>query len=381
MINKSLNRARSIELWLPLTVTVLVTIVVFFSNLDLKISGFFYNPQDKNWPLENNVFVTVVYNYGPQITGVLLLFALAVIILSYITPKFYVQRAKALFIIIAILLIPAFLVHVVMKETWKRPRPRSTIEFNGNHQFQKVLIVNDSNFKGRSFPSGHAAAGFILVAGYFLYKGKSRRKSLCWLGVGLIFGSVLSFVRIVMGGHFFSDTFWSFVLCWYGSYFLYYYWFLPYEAKLLSKPAFSLSKKRLLISGAFVFLILSAMAIFKGMIHPYNQEKKVYQTVVSVDVKKLKIFARVKKGNIHARFTDVQEIKVSTWAKGSGPTELQFERTFDFSEKVGLGELSITIKPTTWFWKYQSHTDIYVPRNLEVDWDIQSELGKIFWHE
>jgi len=63
---------------------------------------------------------------------------------------------------------------------------------------------------GRSFPSGHAAMGYVMVAGAYLISPRRPH----WLrglvlGGALTYGSLLGLTRIVQGGHFVSDVFWS----------------------------------------------------------------------------------------------------------------------------------------------------------------------------
>ena len=63
---------------------------------------------------------------------------------------------------------------------------------------------------GKSFPSGHAAMGYVLVLGTCLV---SPRRS-PWLrglvlGGALAYGSLLGATRVIQGGHFLSDVLWS----------------------------------------------------------------------------------------------------------------------------------------------------------------------------
>src|SRR5262249_26793316 len=62
----------------------------------------------------------------------------------------------------------------------------------------------------RSFPSGHAAMGYVLVLGTCLVP--PRRSARCrslMLGGALAYGSLLGATRIIQGGHFLSDVLWS----------------------------------------------------------------------------------------------------------------------------------------------------------------------------
>ncbi|OYW24720.1 MAG: hypothetical protein B7Z55_01380, partial [Planctomycetales bacterium 12-60-4] len=60
-----------------------------------------------------------------------------------------------------------------------------------------------------SFPSGHAAVAFYLMAPAFIVHGRRPRLAKGLLLFGLLFGACMSATRVVQGGHFASDVIWS----------------------------------------------------------------------------------------------------------------------------------------------------------------------------
>ena len=60
-----------------------------------------------------------------------------------------------------------------------------------------------------SFPSGHAAVAFYLIAPAFLVHGRRPRLANSLLTLGFLFGACMSITRVVQGGHFASDVMWS----------------------------------------------------------------------------------------------------------------------------------------------------------------------------
>ena len=64
--------------------------------------------------------------------------------------------------------------------------------------------------------------GCKILSLYFLNRHKGWRKSL-WIGLlALAWGSLIGFVRIAQGGHFFTDVLWSAAIVWLISALLYY---------------------------------------------------------------------------------------------------------------------------------------------------------------
>jgi len=68
---------------------------------------------------------------------------------------------------------------------------------------------------GRCLPSGHAGAGFCLLALYF-FGWSAGRSSWRWGGLvaGVVAGVSFGLIRVVQGAHFPSHVMWSAVVCW-----------------------------------------------------------------------------------------------------------------------------------------------------------------------
>jgi membrane-associated PAP2 superfamily phosphatase len=67
---------------------------------------------------------------------------------------------------------------------------------------------------GHCFPGGHAANGFSMLAGYFVFRDIDRRLAQRWLGAALLAGLLLGLVQQWRGAHFMSHTLWTAWLCW-----------------------------------------------------------------------------------------------------------------------------------------------------------------------
>ena len=110
----------------------------------------------------------------------------------------------ALFLVVG----PGILVNGVLKPCWNRPRPCNVTDFGGPRPFLPVWQRgHDEN--DASFPSGHAAMGFYLMAPAFVYCRRRPRLAAAFAALGLCAGAELGLARMVAGGHFPSDVLWS----------------------------------------------------------------------------------------------------------------------------------------------------------------------------
>ncbi len=126
-------------------------------------------------------------------------------------PRYKRLRIHATFVLLTAFLGPGLVVNAVLKEHWDRPRPHQTVELGGTRDYLPPLMMGDSG-NGKSFPSGHASAGFML--GVFFLIWLRRRPALAYVAllgaIGL--GVLLGIARMSAGDHFLSDVIWSAVI-------------------------------------------------------------------------------------------------------------------------------------------------------------------------
>ncbi|MBN1830209.1 MAG: phosphatase PAP2 family protein, partial [Deltaproteobacteria bacterium] len=199
---------RAATLMVPLCILMAATALFRFTNLDLAISALFFS-SSKGFYLSDRQPWKLLYEFG-EIPGLLL--GLGGLILF--GTGIFLRRASryrkiGLFLFLFLLVGPGFLVNGLMKEYWGRPRPCEIIQFNGAKNYLPILAKGTAH-EGRSFPSGHAAIAYVLMAPFFFLANAGRRRhSLAVLGLGLAFGAFVGLARIVQGGHFASDVLWS----------------------------------------------------------------------------------------------------------------------------------------------------------------------------
>jgi len=186
-------------------IALLGLLLVAVPSLDLRVSGWFYDPQ-AGFYLKNEPLVQFVYGLVPWVTRTvvtgLLLFLLGAWTFWRRRDFFVKQRRTALYLLLVMIVGPGLLVNSVFKDHWGRARPSQVTEFGGSKQFTRAAIPADQCPKNCSFVSGHASVGFYFLALAFVLP---RRRAL-WLVLGTGLGLGIGLVRIMQGGHFLSDV-------------------------------------------------------------------------------------------------------------------------------------------------------------------------------
>lgn len=117
-------------------------------------------------------------------------------------------KKQALFLLLLLAIGPGLLVNLALKDHLGRARPREIHEFGGQYPFTQIWRHGTAG-KNSSFPSGHAAVAFYLMAPWFVLRGRKRIQASCWLAGGLTYGCLVGTARILQGGHFLLDVFWA----------------------------------------------------------------------------------------------------------------------------------------------------------------------------
>jgi lipid A 4'-phosphatase len=195
------------RLWIIGCGFLLAALLATLMDIDLYLSDYFYEPTAaQQWFLKTAVPWIWLYRYGEWPTWLLAIGAALVWGGSFYRRSWVCYRRACALIVLAVMLGPGLLVNGVLKPLWGRPRPVQAELFGGSRPYQPWWHPGPIG-GGRSFPSGHAAMGYVLVLGTCLV---SQRRS-AWLhglvlGGALAYGSLLGATRIIQGGHFLSDV-------------------------------------------------------------------------------------------------------------------------------------------------------------------------------
>ena len=193
----------------PCLLVLLATLLFQRTGADLAISALFHDVAlDRGFTFAGHPLLLAIY-YGGLLPAWLLglgsLGILAAAAVRLISPA---GNRGALFLLAFFGIGPLLLVNVAYKGYWGRPRPDQTTCFGGSQQFLPVL-EKGAVARYHSFPSGHAAAGFCLIApAFLLYRRRPRLAGGC-LCCGLLCGLIVGLGRIIQGRHFASDVVWA----------------------------------------------------------------------------------------------------------------------------------------------------------------------------
>ena len=91
--------------------------------------------------------------------------------------------------------------NLYFKDTWGRARPVHVEEFGGSKIFTAAMIKSDQCEKNCSWIGGETSAAFSLFVGTLILK-----RAYIILAINFLFGALVIFCRLAMGGHFLSDN-------------------------------------------------------------------------------------------------------------------------------------------------------------------------------
>lgn len=81
--------------------------------------------------------------------------------------------------------------------------------FGGVKPWYPLLGTPPLDEPGRCWPGGHAAGGFSLLAGYFVWRDSNRSLARFWLMSSLTLGFVMSLTQVARGAHLLSHNLWT----------------------------------------------------------------------------------------------------------------------------------------------------------------------------
>jgi lipid A 4'-phosphatase len=179
-------------------------ILYFFLNpeVDLMVSKYYYNGSF----IDKSVFpYNVLYISGKVIVYAVSFAFVGLFILNFFKSKNYfgIKNSQIAYICFSALTGPLLIIHGIFKVYFPRARPVQIVQFGGDHQFTPVFHKSFSCQDCMSFASGHAAGAFFLTAFLFIVPEKYRNML---AAIILPYAFLVSYSRIVNGGHFLSDV-------------------------------------------------------------------------------------------------------------------------------------------------------------------------------
>jgi lipid A 4'-phosphatase len=191
-------------------------------QIDLTASRVFY-VSGRGFVLTDWPPVVLLYRSIPWITGGILALAAAAGIWLFLVgrPLWRLDGNALIFLVASMALGSGLLANTLLKGYWGRARPAQIEAFGGPRHFTPAPLPAAECPKNCAFVSGHAAAGFSLVAFAFLLPPSRLRRGIAAAALG--FGAVVGLGRMAQGAHFLSDIVYAGLLV-YGTTALLYWW-------------------------------------------------------------------------------------------------------------------------------------------------------------
>jgi lipid A 4'-phosphatase len=208
--------------WIPAVVLAIATVLFWTTDLDQASVWQFFSRDSAasadvgvRFPLGTHQPWKLLYDCGVYPALLLGCGGFVVWIVSFFWQKIASWRDPGLFFALVLIIGPGILVNCVLKPYWSRPRPHATKTFKSSDDprdpprdfvpvWWRGLGEEDS-----SFPSGHAAMGFYLMAPAFVFYRRRRWLAAGFLLFGLASGTTIGLARVVAGCHFPSDVLWA----------------------------------------------------------------------------------------------------------------------------------------------------------------------------
>jgi membrane-associated PAP2 superfamily phosphatase len=207
-------KKRLIELAVVAGCLFLATVAFWLTDADHSVASAVLGPEKISplgiqfWPAGSGPPWNILYIWAPFPAIVLAVTALILLAAGFFNPNVASCRRKAVFVLLLLALGPGLVVNVLLKDQLGRARPREVIEFGGSQQFTQFWQPGSTG-SNSSFPSGHAAIAFFMIAPWFVLRDNKHAIATGFLVFGLSFGSLVGVARILQGGHFVSDVVWA----------------------------------------------------------------------------------------------------------------------------------------------------------------------------
>lgn len=208
-IQSAESAARSTQppLLIPLLILLAGSLLIRIWDLDRLVETHFWSAT-AGWALGAAAWARFLYEFGTWPAIVAGVLGLSVCLYLQYRKTSLETRRLGLFLALVLLIGPGFIVNLVFKEHFGRPRPSEVHSFGGREAFVPLGVAGNAE-PGRSFPSGHASMGFYWM-GLFVYFWQDKRR-IAWLflALALLYGFAMGLARMAQGSHWPSDVLWS----------------------------------------------------------------------------------------------------------------------------------------------------------------------------
>ena len=181
-----------------------VLFFILFPKFDIFFSKLFFF--EEKFISDKYIFIRSLRSFLKDLMIVISIVSLLLIIVNifFKMKKKTFLKPRTKLILIGFLVGPVIgcglIANFYFKDNWGRARPINIQEFGGEKIYTQPFIISDQCERNCSWISGEASAAFSFIAGTIIIK------SPIFFLLNIIFGIIVSFCRIAMGGHFLSDN-------------------------------------------------------------------------------------------------------------------------------------------------------------------------------
>lgn len=208
------SRFQTCHLWLPLAISVLLTVLLMGLQGDLWLADHIYALEGYAWSLQAAYFTQDLLHVAGRQVSKDLWFTLALLaILSLLLPQARRWRWPLLYLLLSTALSTAAV--GLLKHWTNVDCPWDLLRYGGHKAYYGILSARPSTVAhGECFPAGHASAGYAWVALYFFALGECPRWRWWALGFALGLGGAFGLAQQLRGAHFLSHDVWTLMICW-----------------------------------------------------------------------------------------------------------------------------------------------------------------------
>lgn len=350
-----------------------ITLIFWFTPLDIAALDIFFAP-GKCWCMADGGVWKFLYHFGIYLGYVLALAALVILTLSFWRPKNFIQwRKPAFFLIFCMTLGPGIIINAVLKEQWKRARPRDVVEFGGKEAYTPPVAFGNAT-DGKSFPCGHCSMGFYLGLPFLFLIYTHKRWAYFFLSLGVLSGGMLGLTRMMAGGHFLSDALWAGGIVWLVG-------LLGHRLFGLDKPLVYLQlngederKKAKWVTLA-VGILLPVLTLGILLATPYISSKKWSKTVEELTNMPQSVVAiTFEEGNVDIKNGSDLELSYAVQAFGLPNSKMGV----DWTTKADT--IFLTIAKRGWFTEVRNSIQLTLPNLPRKTVLFKQKKGNVFVH-
>lgn len=195
-------RSDRIELWWLVAALILIIVLARYTPLDHALTGLFYDPTTRQFPLRDQPFWAMIMHTGLKYFSVATWLGL---LLWWIgLQRQPLRRAIGFTLVVAPL---TALVVSSLRAVSAHSCPWDLSAFGGAAEYYRFFDSMPPNpGSGRCVPSGHAAAGFAWLTGYIALRGVDRQAARIALAFSLALGILAGLTQLARGAHFLSHV-------------------------------------------------------------------------------------------------------------------------------------------------------------------------------